>query len=31
VLHARDDCTGCRLCALRCPFEAIAMRRPADA
>ena len=31
VLHARDDCTGCSLCTLRCPFEAIAMRRPADA
>ncbi len=25
-LHGRDGCTGCSLCAHRCPFEAIAMR-----
>jgi NAD-dependent dihydropyrimidine dehydrogenase PreA subunit len=31
VLHARDDCTGCSLCELRCPFQAITMRRPAPA
>ena len=31
VLHARADCTGCSLCALRCPFQAITMRRPAAA
>jgi ferredoxin len=31
VLHQADGCTGCSLCALRCPFDAIQMRRPADA
>ena len=31
VLHARSDCTGCSLCELRCPFQAITMRRPAAA
>ncbi|MCK9686305.1 ATP-binding protein [Scleromatobacter humisilvae] len=31
VLHAGADCTGCSLCALRCPFQAITMRRPAAA
>ena len=24
-------CTGCSLCALRCPFDAITMKRPAQA
>ncbi len=28
VLHAAGDCTGCSLCAWRCPFDAITMRRP---
>jgi NAD-dependent dihydropyrimidine dehydrogenase PreA subunit len=27
VLHAPVDCTGCSLCALRCPFDAITMHR----
>ena len=31
MLHARDDCSGCSLCELRCPFQAITMRRPAAA
>ena len=31
VLHDRAGCTGCSLCALKCPFDAIAMTRPADA
>ncbi|MEO5689765.1 MAG: 4Fe-4S binding protein [Burkholderiaceae bacterium] len=31
VLHDGGRCTGCSLCALRCPFDAIEMRRPADA
>jgi NAD-dependent dihydropyrimidine dehydrogenase PreA subunit len=28
VLHDRAGCSGCSLCAHRCPFEAIAMRAP---
>ena len=28
VLHGAADCTGCSLCAVRCPFAAISMRRP---
>lgn len=27
VLHDAGGCTGCALCALRCPFDAIAMQR----
>ena len=27
VLHGRDECTGCSLCAVRCPFDAIEMHR----
>jgi len=26
VLHDSDRCPGCRQCALKCPFGAIAMR-----
>ena len=29
VLHGAGGCTGCSLCAWRCPFDAITMRRPA--
>jgi ferredoxin len=28
LLHERGGCTGCSLCALRCPFDAIEMLRP---
>ena len=28
VLHDAPACTGCALCAVRCPFDAIQMRRP---
>ena len=28
VLHDRGGCTGCSLCALKCPFDAIEMARP---
>ena len=31
VLHNHAGCTGCSLCGTRCPFDAIEMRRPADA
>ncbi len=31
VLHGHDGCTGCSLCALKCPFNAIEMRRPVNA
>ena len=27
VLHDAPGCTGCALCALRCPFDAIRMVR----
>ena len=27
TLHDADGCTGCALCALRCPFDAIRMVR----
>lgn len=27
VLHDAEACTGCALCAVRCPFDAIAMVR----
>ena len=27
VLDSADGCTGCRLCALRCPFDAITMQQ----
>ena len=27
VLDDAQGCTGCALCAVRCPFDAIAMRR----
>jgi NAD-dependent dihydropyrimidine dehydrogenase PreA subunit len=30
VLHGAGDCTGCSLCAWRCPFGAIEMQRPAS-
>ena len=30
-LHGHDGCTGCSLCALRCPFDAITMKRPVQA
>ncbi len=26
VLHGAGDCTGCSLCDVRCPFQAITMR-----
>jgi ferredoxin len=29
VLHEPDPCTGCSLCAVRCPFDAIEMLEPA--
>jgi len=28
VLHQPEGCTGCSVCALRCPFDAIAMVLP---
>ena len=31
VAVSRDGCTGCALCAVKCPFDAIAMRRIAEA
>jgi Pyruvate/2-oxoacid:ferredoxin oxidoreductase delta subunit len=29
VLHDAPGCTGCALCAVRCPFDAIRMVRTA--
>lgn len=30
TLHDAVGCTGCALCAVRCPFDAITMRRVSD-
>lgn len=31
VLHEPERCTGCNACAQRCPFDAITLRKPAQA
>jgi Fe-S-cluster-containing hydrogenase component 2 len=31
MLDSAEGCTGCRLCALRCPFDAITMQQPGAA